>query len=186
MVQTQDSWGVDYHHRHICAVTGNTVNISATYWHPDWATVQAAHWLRVHRDHYWDVRLIPENLSRVIESCDNRNCILTIRDLRESDAAKYWLSCITDRGKYVNTKVPGVTLSLTGKIITTSSASCPQHHNIIGTTPSVPTVTWLFFDCRSSSQDQCEQTNRWQWSYQAIMWLPVSFDQPASLHLVQE
>ncbi|XP_075907422.1 B-cell receptor CD22-like, partial [Nelusetta ayraudi] len=101
VVRTQDSWGIDYHHRHICAVKGSTVNISATYWHPDWATVQETNWL------------VPENSSRGTESCDNRNCILTIEDLRESDAAQYWLSFITNRGKYVTTSVPGVTLSVT-------------------------------------------------------------------------
>lgn len=127
VVQTQDNWGVDYHHHYVCAVKGKMVNVSATYWHPDWATVQAANWLRVDGDRYRDVRLSLENSSRVIESCDNGNCILTIKDLRESDAAKYWLNFLTDRGKYVNTKVPGVTLSLTGKVITTFSAWQQQH-----------------------------------------------------------
>lgn len=158
-MRTQDSWGIDYHHRHICAVKGSTVNISATYWHPDWATVQETNWLRPYEGYYWDVRLVPENSSRVTESCDNSNCILTIEDLRESDAAQYWLSFITNRGKYVNTAVPGVTLNVTGEIITTSSASQqqhhhnisittfsvshPQHHNIVSITSSVPTVTRL-------------------------------------------
>lgn len=128
VLQTQDTFEVDYHHHRVCAMKGKTVNISATYWHPDWATVQVANWFRQHEDHYRDVRLIPENSGRVTESCDSRNCILTIKYLRESDAVKYWLSFITDRGKYVNTKVPGVTLSLTGKIITTFSARQQQHH----------------------------------------------------------
>lgn len=134
--QTQDNFGVDYHHPHVCALKGKTVKISATYWHPDWATVVAANWLRQHEDHYKEVRLIAENSSRVTESCDRVNCILTIKDLRESDAAKYWLSIITDTEKYVDTKVPGVTLSLIGKITSLQHlyhnvsimSSTPQHH----------------------------------------------------------
>lgn len=182
MVRTQDSWGIDYHHRHICAVKGSTVNISATYWHPHWATVQETNWM------------VPENSSRGTESCDNRNCILTIEDLRESDAAQYWLSFITNRGKYVNTRVPGVTLSVTGEIITTSQQQ--HHHNIISIASSISQYrqhhiirtysNTAVADRRSSSPDPCEQTSRWPWSFEAVMWIHVSCDWPASLHLVQE
>lgn len=162
---------MDYHHRYICAAEGTTVNISATYWHPDWAIAQEANWLRPHEGHYRDVRSIPENSSRVTESCDSRSCILTIGDLRESDAAQYWLSLVTDRGKYVNTRVPGVTLTVTGETITTSSASQQRHrHNILGIASSTSQYRQRHIisayshtavaDCRPPSLDPRQQTSR--------------------------
>lgn len=112
----------------------------------------------------------------------------------ERASAQYWLSFITNRGKYVNTRVPGVTLSVTGEIITTSQQQ--HHHNIISIASSISQYrqhhiirtysNTAVADRRSSSPDPCEQTSRWPWSFEAVMWIHVSCDWPASLHLVQE
>uniref|UniRef100_A0A672G0F3 B-cell receptor CD22 n=1 Tax=Salarias fasciatus TaxID=181472 RepID=A0A672G0F3_SALFA len=84
------------------------VEMSCSYRYPPQVhnnnvTVKERFWFRKHSE--WtvvDLRSDPEYSGRVEYKCENKNCLLRIKDLRESDSAKYRFRFTTNQetGKY--------------------------------------------------------------------------------------
>ncbi|KAI9529157.1 hypothetical protein NQZ68_013464 [Dissostichus eleginoides] len=120
-VQGQHGWGVTYSSTEICAVKGSTVEISCSYRYPSRIyghenTVQETFWFTQKKDgERVDLRTASEYAGRVEDHFENNNCTLRIKNLRESDSAKYMFSFITNYDTY--TASPGVTLSVTDLLV---------------------------------------------------------------------
>ncbi|KAI9529156.1 hypothetical protein NQZ68_013463, partial [Dissostichus eleginoides] len=120
-VQGQYGWGVTYSSTEICAVKGSTVEISCSYRYPSRIyghenTVQETFWFTQKKDgERVDLRTASEYAGRVEDHFENNNCTLRIKNLRESDSAKYMFSFITNYDTY--TASPGVTLSVTDLLV---------------------------------------------------------------------
>ncbi|KAI9529165.1 hypothetical protein NQZ68_013472 [Dissostichus eleginoides] len=116
-VQGQHGWGVTYSSTQICALKGSTVEISCSYRYPSRIdghenTVQETFWFTQKKDgERVDLRTASEYAGRVEDHFENNNCTLRIKNLRESDSAKYMFRFITNYDTY--TASPGVTLSVT-------------------------------------------------------------------------
>uniref|UniRef100_UPI003AADD1A8 cell adhesion molecule CEACAM5-like n=1 Tax=Centroberyx gerrardi TaxID=166262 RepID=UPI003AADD1A8 len=119
VVQGQDGWGVTYTSTEICALKGSTVDIRCTYRYPYslnrlTTTVEKTLWFtKLEGDKYVDLRTDSEYEGRVEYHGDQKNSILRITDLRETDSAVYKFRFITNHptGKYTGS--PGVTLTVT-------------------------------------------------------------------------
>uniref|UniRef100_A0A672G0E3 B-cell receptor CD22 n=1 Tax=Salarias fasciatus TaxID=181472 RepID=A0A672G0E3_SALFA len=108
VVQCQHGWDVKCRQTEICAVIGSTVEMSCSYRYPPQVqdnnvTVKERFWFRKQSE--WivvDLRSDPEYSGRVEYECENKNCLLRIKDLRESDSAKYRFKFTTNQetGKY--------------------------------------------------------------------------------------
>ncbi|XP_078126556.1 basement membrane-specific heparan sulfate proteoglycan core protein-like [Sander vitreus] len=117
LIQSQNGWGVTYTSTKICAVKGSTVEIHCSYTYPSTIVdgVKEKFWFTKESNNvYVDLTTDPEYSGRVQYQCTNKDCTLTISDLRERDSAVYYFRFITNHstGKY--TASPGVTLSVTG------------------------------------------------------------------------
>ncbi|KAK0139268.1 B-cell receptor CD22 [Merluccius polli] len=149
-LQGYDDWGVTYTSSNVCALRGSTVEISCTYRYPKEqdgrnTTVQETLWLtKTDGDEYVDLRRDTDYADRVEYSCGensctgnscNRNCTLSIRDLRLSDS-EYKFQFITNQQKGKYTGDPGVTLSVTDLQV---KMSFPY--------PTAP--TWAYLECHS-------------------------------------
>uniref|UniRef100_A0A7N8YFA2 B-cell receptor CD22 n=1 Tax=Mastacembelus armatus TaxID=205130 RepID=A0A7N8YFA2_9TELE len=109
-----DGWRVTYTATDICAIKGSTVNISCTYTYPSNVRVQETFWFTkgTNTDPV-DLRTQSEYSGRVQYQCKYKTCILTIRDLRETDSAQYKFRFITNQPGGDFTGSPGVTLTVT-------------------------------------------------------------------------
>lgn len=114
VVQGQNGWGVNYTSTEICATKGATVNIHCTYRCPSNSQVKQEFWFtKMNGDE-------PEALKtwgRVQNRCSKNSCTLTIKNVIQSDSGLYKFRFTTNLswGKY--TGEPGVTLSVTGKML---------------------------------------------------------------------
>ncbi|KAG7514858.1 B-cell receptor CD22-like [Solea senegalensis] len=119
VIQGQKGYDVKYTSTEICGLRGSTVDISCTYTYPRRVddhdtTVQESFWfIRESNGIYADLKSDPDYSDRVEYLCDNNRCTLTIKDLRESDAALYKFRFITNQPRGSFTGSPGVTLSVT-------------------------------------------------------------------------
>ncbi|XP_071397677.1 B-cell receptor CD22-like, partial [Centroberyx affinis] len=119
VVQGQDDWGVTYTYTEICALKGSTVDIRCTYRYPAYldhltVTVEKTFWFtKQEGDEPVDLKTDSEYEGRVQYHGHQKNCILRIKDLRETDSAVYKFRFITNdqTGKYTGS--PGVTLTVT-------------------------------------------------------------------------
>ncbi|KAG9262700.1 B-cell receptor CD22-like isoform X1, partial [Astyanax mexicanus] len=115
-VGAQD-WGVIYSPNYICALKGSTVTMGCTYFYPSSHTVKTAFWSKqLVRPGVEPPDLLNEQQykSRARYIGDKqKDCRLSLRDVRESDQSKYYFRFITDKegGKYQGTD--GVYLSVT-------------------------------------------------------------------------
>ncbi|KAG7513908.1 B-cell receptor CD22-like [Solea senegalensis] len=119
VIQGQKGYDVKYTSTEICGFIGSTVDISCTYTYPRRVgdrdtTVQESFWfIRESDGIHADLKSDPDYSGRVEYVCDNNRCTLTIKDLRESDAALYKFRFITNQPRGSFTGSPGVTLSVT-------------------------------------------------------------------------
>ena len=96
------------------------MDLSCSYTYPRGYTVTKTEWYKWKsgQGYTYNIQDQPEYAGRVQYRGDkNREATLTITDLRETDAAEYKFSIITDKpgGKWKGE--PGVTLSVTGIVI---------------------------------------------------------------------
>ncbi|XP_058493524.1 B-cell receptor CD22-like [Solea solea] len=119
VIQGQKAYDVKYTSTEICGLRGSTVDMSCTYTYPrrvgnQDTTVQESFWfIRESNGICADLKSEPDYSGRVEYLCDNNRCTLTIKDLRESDAALYKFRFITNQSGGSFTGLPGVTLSVT-------------------------------------------------------------------------
>lgn len=113
MVQNKANWGVTYPAAKICASNGSTVEMKSTYRYPAGYTVREEFWCLENNKNLKDN---PDYKDRIQYNCAEKRCTMKMADLRWTDSLEYRFRFITDNGgKY--TGVPGITLSVTGKII---------------------------------------------------------------------
>ncbi|XP_078146224.1 sialoadhesin-like [Centroberyx gerrardi] len=119
MVQGQDDWGVTYTSTEICALKGSTVDIRCTYRYPYslyrlTTTVEKTLWFtKQEGDEPVDLTTDSEYEGLVEYHGDQKNSILRITDLRETDSAVYKFRFITNHPNGSYTGSPGVTLTVT-------------------------------------------------------------------------
>ncbi|XP_062420298.1 basigin-like isoform X3 [Pungitius pungitius] len=117
VIQSQDRWGVTYRQTKVCAVKGSRVEISCTYTHPpgiDPSDTKDTFWCTKEKDgEPVDLKTDSEYSDRVTYDCYKKSCTLTIRNLRESDSAKYKFRFRTNKPGQKYTGSSGVTLSVT-------------------------------------------------------------------------
>ncbi|XP_049900748.1 B-cell receptor CD22-like [Epinephelus moara] len=106
---------VTYTSTEICAVKGSTVEIHCSYRYPSrinspYTRLKKKLWFKEYEP--VDLRTVPQYSGRVQYSFTDKDCTLTITDLRESDSAVYKFMFTTDQGGS-STGSPGVTLSVT-------------------------------------------------------------------------
>lgn len=114
VVQNKADWGVTYTTAKICASNGSTVEMKCTYTYPAGYTVKEEFWC------FQDDKDLKGNLDykdRIQYNCTEKSCTMKMADLKWTDSREYRFRFITDKteGKY--TGVPGITLSITGKMI---------------------------------------------------------------------
>nr|XP_033481151.1 sialic acid-binding Ig-like lectin 12 [Epinephelus lanceolatus] len=119
VIQGQNVWGVTYTSTEICALKGTTVEIRCSYRYPSRingraTTVEKTFWFtKMNGPVPVDLTTDPQYSGRVQDHCENNNCTLKIKDLRESDSAEYKFMFITNQPGGSSTGSPGVTLSVT-------------------------------------------------------------------------
>lgn len=131
----QEGWGVICSPSQICALKGSTVEISCNYSYPSSSypkthKVQDRFWFtQSDNDIYVNLNTDPDVLNRVNYNCNDEAqfCRLTITDLRESDSAVYKFRFTTDQHSGRYTGLPGVNLTVTGKVLYYKSSFYFQH-----------------------------------------------------------
>ncbi|XP_042069693.1 uncharacterized protein LOC102296053 [Haplochromis burtoni] len=126
-VVVKDVWDVTYTSTQVCAFKGATAEIRCTFRYPstingiNTEVVKKFWFIRDKNNEPVDLKTESEYKNHVEYQCKNNNCTLRITDLTESDSAEYKFRFITNdpRGKYSG--VPGVTLTVTDKIIFSGS-----------------------------------------------------------------
>ncbi|XP_051765733.1 sialoadhesin-like isoform X6 [Ctenopharyngodon idella] len=120
-------WDVTYTSRRVCALMGSTVDISCTYSHPSGYTVNKAFWHYDQPGDFKDLREEPQFAGRV-EYVGNT---LRIKELKISDSGEYRFRIITDRtgGKYSGS--PGVILTVTDTMVTSSPDIISEGQEVI-------------------------------------------------------
>ncbi|KAM6942398.1 B-cell receptor CD22-like [Lycodopsis pacificus] len=108
VVQGTNRWGVTYSSQDICASRGSTVTMSCTFKHPSSVTITHTCW---HSKDYFNNRC--DYNYRETHICDDKNCTLSIIDLKDSDAATYKFRLIGREAGDKFTGDPGVTLTVT-------------------------------------------------------------------------
>ncbi|XP_061626636.1 sialoadhesin-like isoform X2 [Phyllopteryx taeniolatus] len=112
-------WGGTYAQTTICGLTGTTVEFQCSFWYPQ--TIDGQNTNVVKR--FWftkgssynteDLSLDPEYSGRLHFDCQGDLCRLSIRELRESDAAVYKFRFVTNHGREGSYSVmPGVNLTV--------------------------------------------------------------------------
>ncbi|XP_036952844.1 carcinoembryonic antigen-related cell adhesion molecule 5-like isoform X6 [Acanthopagrus latus] len=110
---------VIYTDRSICASKGSSVDISCTYSSDE--IIKSKFWFSPERSHQWQSPSQPEDLSvdsqfagrvQVLES-ERRRPTLRIRDLTESDSARYHFTFNTTGSFEWRSSLPGTTLTVT-------------------------------------------------------------------------
>lgn len=113
--------GLTYISAQICAVRGSTVDIRCVYRLPTTikrrsVTAEKILWFTDVQDKGpVDLRTDSEYAGRVKYYCDKTTCTLRIADLRESDSSEYKFAFKHTQNRRF-TRLPGVTLSVTGNI----------------------------------------------------------------------
>ncbi|XP_036953180.1 B-cell receptor CD22-like [Acanthopagrus latus] len=129
VIQGQDGWGVTYSSTEICALKGSTVDMSCTYRYPSQniypkMEVKERFWFtKLSGNQPLDMKADSDYQGRVEYSCSEKSCSLRIRDLRESDSAKYKFMFITNQEGGTYTGSPGVTLRITDLQVQVSRSS---------------------------------------------------------------
>ncbi|XP_048021965.1 sialoadhesin-like [Megalobrama amblycephala] len=120
-------WDVTYTSRRVCALMGSTVDISCTYSHPSGHTVNETFWHYVQSGDFKDLREERQFAGRV-EYVGNT---LRIKELKISDSGEHRFRIITDttRGKYSGT--PGVILTVTDTMVTSSPDIISEGQEVI-------------------------------------------------------
>ncbi|XP_048021981.1 sialoadhesin-like [Megalobrama amblycephala] len=120
-------WDVTYTSRRVCALMGSTVDISCTYSHPSGYTVIKTFW---HYDRPGDFKDLCEKrqFAGRVEYVGNT---LRIKELKISDSGEYRFRIISDRtgGKYSGT--PGVILTVTDTMVTSSPNIISEGQEVI-------------------------------------------------------
>ncbi|XP_034430005.1 B-cell receptor CD22-like [Hippoglossus hippoglossus] len=143
VVQAADGWGVRCTPTQICAVKGSNVQIRCSYWHPSRiydldVAVEQTYWFTKGQDSEpVDLRAASEYTGRVQYHCGNKACTLTITDLRDSDSDVYQFRFITNQPTGRFTGSPGVSLSVTGVQVISSSWSRVECQTSCPPTPSL-------------------------------------------------
>ncbi|CAL8293802.1 unnamed protein product [Lota lota] len=162
-LQGDNDWTVTYSSSNVCALRGSTVNISYSYEYPYheqhcYTTVLETLWFtKEDRNQTVDIGSDTDYERRVEYSCrDERHtrakcygtCILTIKDLRQSDSAEYQFRIITeqpDRGYTVNHGVNLTVTDLQVKLVFLHSEKPTlldlECHSICS--PAKPTYNWF-------------------------------------------
>ena len=121
-----DEYAVNYTSTYVCGLRKSTVQFSCTYKFPYNSQIVETLWftkglyydpvnLENDADYKGRVEYICGKVNCTSPSC-NGMCTLRIKDLRQNDSAEYKFRFITNMGKGRFSGVPGVTLSVTGKI----------------------------------------------------------------------
>ena len=123
-----NTWRVNYPTRQICAIKGSTVDIPCTFNYPTnilekTTEVQSRWWFKESDGRAVDLKSDSDYRGRVEYLFNENNCTLRITDLRKSDSAEYKFRFTTNQPDRLDTTSPGVTLSVTGNILITFSAS---------------------------------------------------------------
>ncbi|XP_067254841.1 sialoadhesin [Chanodichthys erythropterus] len=120
-------WDVTYTSRRVCALMGSTVDISCTYSHPSGYTVNKTFWHYVQSGDFKDLREKHEFAGRV-EYVGNT---LRIKELKMNDSGEYRFRIITDTtgGKYSGS--PGVILTVTDTMVTSSPNITSEGQEVI-------------------------------------------------------
>ncbi|XP_074539182.1 B-cell receptor CD22-like [Halichoeres trimaculatus] len=119
-VRGQTDWGVTYFSHQICASKGSTVDIPCTYTYPpridelDTKVEETLWFTKLNGRTYVDLGSDPDYSGRVEYLFKQNDCTLRIKDLRESDSAKYTFRFTTNQEEDSVTDSPGVTLTVTG------------------------------------------------------------------------
>ena len=115
VVYGQIGWGVNYTSSEICALVGSTVEMRCSYKFPNAkdSKVDKEFWFI---ENHNDLKNCLNYSKRVEYHCEEHVCSLKIKNITKSDSAVYKFRFITNiqDGKY--TGLPGVTLSVTGKL----------------------------------------------------------------------
>lgn len=111
-------WDVAYTPREVCALVGSTMYVNCTYTYPSDNQVELAFWFQGCTDSDPKDGSLEKAFGRRLEYLGNKenNCSLKIKDLRQTDAAKYCFRFVTNKqgGKWTGT--PGVSLTVTGNL----------------------------------------------------------------------
>ena len=124
-----NTWRVNYPTRQICAIKGSTVDIPCTFSYPTkihekTTELQSILWFTKQRNRRpVDLKSDLNYRGRVEYLFKGNDCTLRITDLRKSDSAEYKFRFTTNQPDRLDTTSPGVTLSVTGNILITFSAS---------------------------------------------------------------
>ncbi|XP_029595847.1 uncharacterized protein LOC115178712 isoform X2 [Salmo trutta] len=114
-VRGESCMNVTYTHQSICALKGSTVDISCFYTHPSWHNVTEVSWFNKWESGVTkDLSQDPEYASRVeYHRQTDKDSILRITDLRESDSTEYKFRFTTNEARW-GYSFPGTTLTVTG------------------------------------------------------------------------
>ncbi|KAM4750106.1 sialoadhesin-like [Anableps anableps] len=116
--QAKPSWSVKYGSSQICALKGSTVKIKCTFTYPSergrkTTNVETSFWFtKVNYQGPLDLKKDSDYNGRITYEFTKKNCILTIRDLKQSDSAKYKFRFTTNQPTGSYTGLPGVTLTV--------------------------------------------------------------------------
>ncbi|KAK2817452.1 hypothetical protein Q5P01_025643 [Channa striata] len=147
VVQGQNGWNVKYAANQTCAAEGSTVDMSCTYTYPSSVTVTQSFWVI---EGTKDLMAQSEYAGRAQYICQDKQCTLRIKGLRESDMTTYKFRFITNpkNGKY--TGEPGVFLTVTALQIQVTGVTVHQSYNEVALNcsslcspdpPKVPSVS---------------------------------------------
>uniref|UniRef100_A0A674A6T4 Ig-like domain-containing protein n=1 Tax=Salmo trutta TaxID=8032 RepID=A0A674A6T4_SALTR len=114
-VRGESCMNVTYTHQSICALKGSTVDISCFYTHPSWHNVTEVSWFNKWESGVTkDLSQDSEYTSRVeYHRQTDKDSILRITDLRESDSTEYKFRFTTNEARW-GYSFPGTTLTVTG------------------------------------------------------------------------
>ncbi|XP_048021896.1 uncharacterized protein LOC125252543 isoform X2 [Megalobrama amblycephala] len=120
-------WDVTYTSRRVCALMGSTVDISCTYSHPSGYNVNKTFWHYGTPGDFKDLREERQFAGRV-EYVGNT---LRIKELKMNDSGEYRFRIITDTtgGKYSGS--PGVILTVTDMMVTSSPDIISEGQEVI-------------------------------------------------------
>uniref|UniRef100_A0A672ZIR6 Ig-like domain-containing protein n=1 Tax=Sphaeramia orbicularis TaxID=375764 RepID=A0A672ZIR6_9TELE len=153
IVQAQNRWGVMYTSTNICAVKGSSVTISCTYTFPPSinrqnTTVTKTLWFtRSDNNGAVDLKEESDSSDRVQYVCVENRCSVRISDLRQSDSAEYRFRFKTNQPGGSYSGLPGVYLSVTGKLSFSPSGEIIEGSSVTLTctsdaNPPVTKYTW--------------------------------------------
>ncbi|XP_068574394.1 B-cell receptor CD22-like isoform X2 [Cebidichthys violaceus] len=96
-----NTWRLEYHQQHVCAVNGSYVVIPCSFYYPDNHSVKKFMWGRVKSHHFKGRYIYDSNLSKVTTRFqyigdENHNCSLKIHKVEHHDAGKYTFRFITN------------------------------------------------------------------------------------------